>query len=76
MTEHIPSGSQWIREIVSYKLALVGLAGLTDYYPSEISGGMQNVRGWRVQWLWIQRFCSLTNHRAGWIRSVPNSLDD
>jgi phospholipid/cholesterol/gamma-HCH transport system ATP-binding protein len=29
-----------IREIVSLKLALVGLAGFEDYYPSEISGGM------------------------------------
>ena len=30
-----------IREIVSLKLALVGLAGFDAYYPSEISGGMQ-----------------------------------
>ena len=30
-----------IREIVEMKLALVGLAGFDDYYPSEISGGMQ-----------------------------------
>jgi phospholipid/cholesterol/gamma-HCH transport system ATP-binding protein len=29
-----------IREIASYKLALVGLAGFDDFYPSEISGGM------------------------------------
>ena len=29
-----------IREIVSLKLALVGLAGYEDFYPSEISGGM------------------------------------
>lgn len=29
------------QDIVSYKLALVGLAGFEDYYPSEISGGMQ-----------------------------------
>jgi phospholipid/cholesterol/gamma-HCH transport system ATP-binding protein len=29
-----------IAEIVAYKLALVGLDGYQDYYPSEISGGM------------------------------------
>ncbi len=30
-----------VDEIVSMKLALVGLAGFENYYPSEISGGMQ-----------------------------------
>src|SRR5207247_7755587 len=33
------------RELASLKLALVGLAGFEDYYPSEISGGMQNRAG-------------------------------
>ena len=28
-------------ELIDYKLSLVGLAGFQDYYPSEISGGMQ-----------------------------------
>ena len=32
--------SRQIREIVSLKLALVGLAGFEDFYPSEVSGGM------------------------------------
>ncbi|WP_281645140.1 ATP-binding cassette domain-containing protein [Parendozoicomonas sp. Alg238-R29] len=27
-------------ELVAYKLALVGLSGFEDYYPSQISGGM------------------------------------
>ena len=45
ITEHTLLGSQRIREIVSYKLALVGLAGFEDYYPSEISGGMQKRAG-------------------------------
>ena len=33
------------REVASFKLALVGLAGFEDYYPSEISGGMQKRAG-------------------------------
>ncbi len=34
-----------IKDTASYKLALVGLAGFEDYYPSEISGGMQKRAG-------------------------------
>jgi phospholipid/cholesterol/gamma-HCH transport system ATP-binding protein len=30
-----------IRKIAAYKLALVGLTGFDDFYPSEISGGMR-----------------------------------
>lgn len=34
-----------IRDIAEYKLALVGLSGFEEYYPSEISGGMQKRAG-------------------------------
>jgi phospholipid/cholesterol/gamma-HCH transport system ATP-binding protein len=34
-----------IRDVAAYKLALVGLTGFEDYYPSEISGGMQKRAG-------------------------------
>jgi len=34
-----------IGEVVSLKLALVGLAGFEDFYPSEISGGMRKRAG-------------------------------
>jgi len=34
-----------IQELVSLKLSLVGLAGFDDYYPSEISGGMNKRAG-------------------------------
>jgi phospholipid/cholesterol/gamma-HCH transport system ATP-binding protein len=34
-----------IQEIVSLKLALVGLAGFEEFYPSEISGGMRKRAG-------------------------------
>lgn len=34
-----------VRELVSFKLALVGLGGFEDFYPSEISGGMKKRAG-------------------------------
>jgi len=34
-----------VRELVSLKLALVGLAGFEEFYPSEISGGMRKRAG-------------------------------
>jgi phospholipid/cholesterol/gamma-HCH transport system ATP-binding protein len=34
-----------IRDLVSFKLALVGLKGFEDFYPSEISGGMRKRAG-------------------------------
>jgi phospholipid/cholesterol/gamma-HCH transport system ATP-binding protein len=34
-----------VQDLASLKLALVGLAGFEDYYPSEISGGMQKRAG-------------------------------
>ena len=34
-----------IRDLVSYKLSLVGLSGYETYYPSQISGGMNKRAG-------------------------------
>jgi phospholipid/cholesterol/gamma-HCH transport system ATP-binding protein len=34
-----------IREVAALKLALVGLKGFEDFYPAEISGGMQKRAG-------------------------------
>ncbi|MBQ9034713.1 MAG: ATP-binding cassette domain-containing protein [Alphaproteobacteria bacterium] len=36
---------QTMRELASLKLALVGLKGFDDFYPSEISGGMKKRAG-------------------------------
>ena len=45
LTEYTRLDAARIRDIVAYKLALVGLAGFEDYYPSELSGGMQKRAG-------------------------------
>jgi phospholipid/cholesterol/gamma-HCH transport system ATP-binding protein len=43
--EYTDLSPQEIDEIASLKLALVGLKGFEDYYPSQISGGMQKRAG-------------------------------
>jgi phospholipid/cholesterol/gamma-HCH transport system ATP-binding protein len=45
LEEYTNLNREQIQEIVSLKLALVGLAGFDDYYPSEISGGMKKRAG-------------------------------
>jgi phospholipid/cholesterol/gamma-HCH transport system ATP-binding protein len=43
--QYMKLNASQINEIVALKLALVGLAGFEDYYPSEISGGMRKRAG-------------------------------
>ena len=43
--EYTELDAKTIRELASLKLALVGLAGFEDYFPSEISGGMRKRAG-------------------------------
>jgi phospholipid/cholesterol/gamma-HCH transport system ATP-binding protein len=45
LEDHTGLGPAEIREVAALKLALVGLKGFEDYYPSEISGGMQKRAG-------------------------------
>jgi len=45
LEEHTGLPARVIRDIVAYKLALVGLSGFENYYPVEISGGMNKRAG-------------------------------
>lgn len=45
LEEHTELSTRAIRDIVAYKLALVGLSGFENHYPSEISGGMNKRAG-------------------------------
>ena len=45
LEQHTDLKPSQIREVVSLKLALVGLAGFGEFYPSEISGGMKKRAG-------------------------------
>lgn len=43
--EHTDLKLREIRDLVHYKLALVGLSGYEDYYPAQVSGGMNKRAG-------------------------------
>ncbi|WP_376707969.1 ABC transporter ATP-binding protein [Kangiella sp. TOML190] len=45
LAEYTELSDAEIRDLASLKLALVGLKGFEDYYPSEISGGMKKRAG-------------------------------
>ena len=45
LQEYTDLSAKRIKEIVSLKLALVGLSGFESFYPSEISGGMRKRAG-------------------------------
>nr|WP_211922464.1 ATP-binding cassette domain-containing protein [Solidesulfovibrio aerotolerans] len=45
LREHTELTNSLIEEVVGMKLKLVGLADFTDYFPSELSGGMRKRAG-------------------------------
>jgi phospholipid/cholesterol/gamma-HCH transport system ATP-binding protein len=65
-----------IRELASLKLALVGLAGFEDYYPSEISGGMRKRAGLARAMALDPEFLFLDEPSAGLDPVSSRLLDD
>ncbi len=45
LAEYMDLSADEINDVVSLKLALVGLAGFEDFYPAQISGGMRKRAG-------------------------------
>lgn len=45
LAEYTNLSKAQVAEVVAFKLALVGLAGFEDFYPSELSGGMKKRAG-------------------------------
>ena len=45
LEEHTDLKAREIRDLAAYTLALVGLSGYEDYYPAQVSGGMNKRAG-------------------------------
>jgi phospholipid/cholesterol/gamma-HCH transport system ATP-binding protein len=45
LEEHTGLSAVQVRDLAAYKLALVGLSGFEDYYPAQVSGGMNKRAG-------------------------------
>lgn len=45
LNEYTDLNQKQMRDVINYKLSLVGLSRFADYYPSEISGGMRKRAG-------------------------------
>ena len=74
--EYTSLTSSQISELTSLKLALVGLAGFEDYYPSEISGGMRKRAGLARAMALDPEFLFLDEPSAGLDPVSSRLLDD
>lgn len=61
LTEHTNLGIEKIKEIVKEKLRLVGMAGVENLKPAELSGGMKKEWVWRGRLPWTRSLCCMTS---------------
>jgi phospholipid/cholesterol/gamma-HCH transport system ATP-binding protein len=69
-------GEKAINDLVPMKLALVGLAGFEDFYPSEISGGMKKRAGLARAMALDPKFLFFDEPSAGLDPVSAKRLDD
>ena len=60
--------AEQIQKVSALKLALVGLKGFENFYPNEISGGMQKRAGLARAMALDPEICSSMSHRPVSIR--------
>ena len=76
LQEYTKLSREDIRDVVATKLGLVGLAGFGDFYPAEISGGMQKRAGLARAMALDPDVLLLDEHSSGLDPLSARRLDD
>jgi hypothetical protein len=69
LEEYTDLDAEAIGEVVSLKLALVGLRGFEGSTPPRSAAACASARRWPAPRRWIRRSSSSTSPRPDWIRS-------